>query len=152
MLSYCNKAGWEYGSSSKEELIQKTILNITKGNRTELIKLFLSREEHNKLFWPNLPDKFTLDKGITPDSAYDFMTMETNLSLNTLEKQIFGKELKIYNLQCSRNPEVYGPFKLHLGCNFQIKENVDKEDELIRNIYGIIEYNGEFKIYNFKRN
>ncbi len=152
VISCIKKIEWAEGSASKEALVQNAITFISQGDNKGLLGLFLSREEHNQLFWPSLPDKFTQDRGMTADSAYDYMSMETNLSLKTMQKQFSGRELKISNVECTRPIETYGNFRLHLGCNFQIIGNKDVEQEKVRNIYGIIEYNGEFKIYNFKRN
>lgn len=151
-LTFCEQfPNWNNGESSIPVLLNKTLSALRDNKDEELKILFLSKDEHRVLFWKHTGERFTQDKGMSADSAYDFMSMETNLSIQTLKKRITGTKEKNQFMGCKRSAETYGPFRLHLGCEIVVYDS-DNKEELIKNIYGIIEYKESFKLYNFKRN
>ncbi len=151
-LSICKETNYDLGFTlpSKEEVILKTIENIKNGEEENLEKLLLSRKEHNEMFWNHVGEKFTSDKGMSADLAYDFMSTETKIAHKELSKLLRGKEFSISKVQCTRTPEQYGPFTLHLGCSFRLRWQNETE-EIVTGIRSVLEYKNRFKLYHLKR-
>lgn len=141
---------WKGGEKSIPDLMQKAYEALKNNDDHKLSELTLSREEHNKLFWKHVGDKYTSDKGMNADTAYDFMSMESQLSIQTLKNRVINFSNNLQFKGC-RRMEKYGPFQLHLGCEISVIDDKNIEN-ILGNIYGVIEYSGSYKIYNYKRN
>lgn len=148
MACYKNEINLKDGSDSLDNLLKKAMISISSDNKVGINNLLLSRKEHNEYFWKHVGERFTSDKGMTPDLAYDFMNMETQLTIDEMKKQYRNKDIVDIKVQCNKEPEFYGPFKLNLGCLVFLNESKDA----IHNFYGIIEYKSTYKLYNMKRN
>ncbi len=135
--------------NSKEEVIQKAFEYISKGDEVSLDKLLLTREEHNTNFWNHVGERFTSDPGMNADLAFEHMNIETYYAKLQLFQSIKDKYLSIKSIGCNRI-EVYGPFKLHLGCKVLALSPTGIALE-INGIRTVIELNGTFKLYHLKR-
>lgn len=135
--------------NTKEEVIQKALEYILKGDEASLDKLLLTRDEHNTNFWNHVGERFTSDPGMTPDLAFEHMSIETHYAKQQLFHDLKNKFLSIKSIYCSRI-EKYGPFTLHLGCKIIAINPVGNQLE-INGIRTVIELNGKFKLYHLKR-
>jgi|GEM_PF-1777056 len=113
-------------------------------------KVLLTRKEHNELFWPHVGERFHSDLGMNADIAYDSMALETKVRFPSLAA--YAKTPgKIQNIRCVRPVETYGPFLLHLGCRFEFVPNDPKLAPVTETVInGVIEANGQFKLYHLK--
>lgn len=135
--------------NTKEEVIEKAFEFIAKGDEVSLDKLLLTREEHNANFWNHVGERFTSDPGMNADLAFEHMNIETQYAKQQLFHDLKDKYLSIKNIKCSRI-EVYGPFKLHLGCKI-LATNPAGNGLEINGIRTVIELNGKYKLYHLKR-
>ncbi len=141
----------ENQKSSLDELFTESLICMTEGDSVCMDKLIMNRKEHNEMFWNHVGERFTSDPNLTPDLAYDSMSMEMRVLWRDFLKDFKGKKLKLLSVKCNSEKETYGPFKLVRGCNAKIENTENAEIIQLTRISNLIEYNGKFKIYNFKR-
>ncbi|MFB5652020.1 hypothetical protein ACE5IS_15355 [Leptospira wolffii] len=136
---------------SKEILVQKAVTAFEKGDVATVSSLALNADEHNTMFWNHVGEKFSSDQGMSPQLAYDHMTMESNIVVKELLFKLEGKDFVFQKLECKREPEKYGPFTLHLGCRTTLYSPSTKETLTLSSFRSILEYKGKFKLYHLKR-
>ncbi|TGK01135.1 hypothetical protein EHO59_14180 [Leptospira semungkisensis] len=137
--------------NSKEEVVVKAIQAAEQQDVKALSALALTANEHNTMFWNHVGEKFTSDAGMTPQLAYDHMTMESNIVVKELFFKIGGKDFILKNFVCKRAPEKYGPFTLHMGCISTLYSPTTKETLTLSSFRTILEYKGKYKLYHLKR-
>ncbi|HMX32067.1 MAG TPA: hypothetical protein PK079_06215 [Leptospiraceae bacterium] len=137
--------------TTKEELFKEAVFYATRNDSKSMDKIILNRKEHNEFFWKHVGERFTSDPGMTPDLAYDHMSLETRIAWRELIRDLNGKNLEFSKVECTAPSEVYGPFTLIRGCISYFR-NLDTDEMIqIKKIRNIIQYNGKVKIYNLKR-
>lgn len=134
---------------SKDAVILKGFEFLSKGDEASLDKLLLTRDEHNTNFWNHVGERFTSDLGMTADLAFEHMNIETHYAKLQLFHDLKDKYLSAKSVSCNRI-EVYGPFKLHLGCKILAMTPTGIGIE-VNGIRTVIELNGKFKLYHLKR-
>lgn len=151
LLLFCSPSAPPLSNTlnTKQEVIQKALEFILKGDEASLDKLLLTREEHNTNFWNHVGERFTSDPGMNADLAFEHMNIETHYAKQQLFHDLKGKFLTVKSISCSRL-EKYGPFRLHLGCKIIAINPIGNGIE-ITGIRTVIELNGKFKLYHLKR-
>lgn len=153
LFSNCNDTRYilENQKSSIDELFTQSLICMTEGDSVCMDKIIINRKEHNEMFWNHIGERFTSDPNLTPDMAYNSMSMEMRILWRDFLKDFKGKKLKLKSVDCNSTKETYGPFKLVRGCNAKIENTENGEIIQLTRIPNLLEYNGKYKIYNFKR-
>lgn len=135
--------------NSIQAVLETSMKAIQENDSSKLDSILLTRKEHNELFWKHIGEKFLSDKSMTSDLAYDFMDYETKAVKEFLFKEFKNKKFLIDKSYCQR-VEIYGPFKLHLGCRIKLKDLNGSILE-IDNIRSVVELNDSFKLYHLRK-
>lgn len=154
LTANCNYPDYQLENmrNTKEEILQEALVYAKNKNGNDFEKIVLSRKEHNEMFWNHVGEKFTSDVGMTPDLAFEHMSLESLIAWRELMKKLDDhKKISFEKVECKAPSEKYGPFTLIRGCISTLYDEDKKETFTDSKIRTLIEYKGKYKVYNLKR-
>jgi hypothetical protein len=124
---------------------QAVLDGLEAGNRSALEQMRITREEHEVLFWPHLPESNDLPF----DYAWNLNERNSSIGLTRALEQFAGQAFELIEIRFSEPEEEYPDFTLHLGARLIARRLADGEVGELPLLDVLVERGGRWKLLNF---
>lgn len=137
--------GLAYAQESPEAAVREVLSAIEADSERGLRQLLVTREEHETLLWPHLPERNTLSFGY----VRKLNRHNTGEAITSALRKWGGAELELIRVEFTREPERYEEFTLHRGTRVWVRRASDGEVGYIDVLDVLVEWNGRWKPMNY---
>ena len=130
--------------SSRDKVIKEFLYLVARGKTKQAEKLVLTREEYQEIFWPNQPEKFTMNYGLSPNNAGKMFERKKNMGMRRLASNLGGSKISGINIVWKKDIRPLNALKGHLPRIIWLYVNGEKRS--IKYIRYVIEHKGRYKI------
>ena len=118
------------------------------GDRPGLFKLCVTRDEFDKILWPEFPQSRPVTGAKAEDGWY-FLTRRNTGGADRMLENWARQKLKLVRIERSLPVETYRNFRLHRGLTIVARDSTGAEVR-IDDIRSVAERKGVFKIYSMR--
>jgi hypothetical protein len=136
------------GAPSLEALVRRALARAGAGDRTGLFKLCVSRDEFDKILWPEFPQSRPITGAKAEDGWY-FLGRRNTGGADRMLENLTGANLKLVRIERGLPVETYRSFRLHRGLTIVARDSTGAEVR-IDDIRSVAERKGVFKIYSMR--
>ena len=130
--------------SSRDAIIRAFVRATAAGDLKRARSLVFNREEYENILWPNLPDTFTMNHGMSPERASSLAMMKRDMGLSRLITRLRGKRIRLKQIEWKSEKRVYNALIGHRP--WRIVVEIDGRERVLEQIRMVIEHRGRFKI------
>ncbi len=140
------RSGLSNAHSSLEAVVQAALDALANRDRAALEALVVTREEHERLLWEQLPER----------NYFSFEYVRRINELNTAKgirsalSEWGGQGLELVRIEFIREAEVYSDFTLHRGARVWARRVTDGTQGTLPFFDVVVERNRGFKLMNVK--
>lgn len=135
----------EHARNSEEALGEAVLEALAQKDRVALQGFLVSREEYQKLLWPEMPDK-----QYTPfDFVWSLNEANTRKGLRQLFERYGGVEFELVSVDWTEPPEDYPSFRLYPGAQVTVRRLDNGERGVLPSFDVFVEYAGGWKLLNY---
>jgi hypothetical protein len=136
------------GAPSLEALVRRALARAGAGDRIALFRLCVSRDEFDRILWPEFPQSRPITGAKAGDGWY-FLTRRNTGGADRMLDSFTGAKLKLVKVEYGLPVETYRNFRLHRGLTIVARDSTGAEVR-IDDIRSIAERKGVFKIYSMR--
>ncbi len=130
--------------SSRDQLVRDFIVALIKGDEQTARSLVMNDREYGEIFWPNQPDRFTMNYGMPPKTAVSWARMKRNMGIQSLGRQLRGRKVVIKRIVWKKKTRSMNALEGH---DLKFAEvTIDGRKENIREIRIVVKHQGRWKI------
>jgi len=145
-LTSCNPSLLSNSFGSPEALARAVITALEQEDRDALWALMVTSEEHQNLLWEQLPESNHLPF----DYARLINERNSTKGIGLAISEYGGNELEFVSIEFTDEPEEYEGFTLHFGTVLVVRRVSDGEEGALPILDVVLEYNGRWKLMNYK--
>ena len=136
-------------SSSAEEAVQKFLDQISKSAAQDNPYVF-SREEYLDIYWPNNPDIYTMNLGLSPEMSWEIESVGRSYLFPGFSNNVLKhRPVRVIRIEYEREPLEYGVLKIHLPKYILI--DAGGEEIRLKFIRVIVEHDHKFKVCSVRK-
>ena len=146
-LAAMRKDRYELGATraSSETLVRSFLESIVAGKEKKARSLVFNETEYHDVLYPNLPEVFTMNYGMSPEAATKFAMLKQKMGLANLLVKLRGKKLKILGIKWKKDKGgAWGA--LNSKYIEYVKVRAGNRIRFIEEISVIVEHRGKYKI------
>lgn len=134
------------GARESPESVARAVLDaIERGSERRLERLLVTREEHRRLLWPELPERNTF--------PFEYVRLlnvhDTREGIEKALREYGGSDLELLRVEFRKEPERYEDFVLHKGARVWVRRASDGRVGYIETLDVLVEWNGRWKPLNY---
>lgn len=130
---------------SRNALVQAVLVALEKGDRAALEQMRMTREEYERLIWPQLPES----NDLTFEYAWSLNQHNSIAALDRALEQFTGVRLALEDVRFAEPAEEYTGFTLHLGARVIARRLRDGMLGELTVLDAMVEMGGRWKLLNF---
>ena len=135
----------EHARNNEEALGEAVLEALAQRDRVALQGVLVSREEYQKLLWPEMPDK-----QYTPfDFVWSLNEANNRKGLRQLFERYGGVEFELVSVDWTEPPEDYATFRLYPGAQVTARRLDSGEKGVLPSFEVFVEYAGGWKLLNY---